>query len=179
MNIRMSSKDFSVRPALWARIEKKINKLSRYFPEDVEVQVRLTGEGRRRIAEITIPIKGTILRAEESTNDMYQSIDSALVKIERQIRRHRTRLEKRLRDDAFTDDIPSFYEELEPEPEEENPRLVRTKTYPVKPMTVDDAIDQLEMLGHTFFIFVNAETEKTCVLYQRKDGNLGLLEPEE
>ena len=162
MNIRMSSKDFSVFPALWARIEKKINKLGRYFDPDTEVQVRLSAEGKRRIAEITIPFKGGILRAEECTNDMYQSIDNALIKIERQIRRHRTRLQKRLREDAFEVAEPEFYEEFEPD--EENPRIVRT-------------IDQMEMLGHTFFVFVNSETDDVCVLYQRKDGNLGLLEP--
>ena len=167
MNIRMSSKDFSVFPALWARIEKKINKLGRYFDPDTEVQVRLSAEGKRRIAEITIPFKGGILRAEECTNDMYQSIDNALIKIERQIRRHRTRLQKRLREDAFE----------VAEPDEENPSIVRTKTYPVKPMSVEDAIDQMEMLGHTFFVFVNSESDEVCVLYQRKDGNLGLLEP--
>ncbi len=176
MNIRMSSKEFSVSPALWARIERKINKLSRYFDPNVEAQVRLSAEARRRIAEITIPFKGGILRAEESTQDMYQSIDSALIKIERQIRRHRTRLEKRLREDAFENDVPEFYEEFEPE--EPTPKLVRTKRYPMKPMNVEDAIDQMEMLGHSFFIFVNAESSKACVIYRRNDGNLGLLEPE-
>jgi len=172
----MSSKDFAVSPALWARIERKINKLSRYFNPNVEVLVRLTTEGKRRIAEITIPFKGGILRAEESTADMYQSIDSALIKVERQIRRHRTRLEKRLREDAFAVDTPEFYDEYEPE--EIAPKLVRTKQYPAKPMGIEDAIEQMEMLGHAFFIFMNSETEKACVLYRRTDGNLGLLEPE-
>ncbi|MDR0928844.1 MAG: ribosome-associated translation inhibitor RaiA [Oscillospiraceae bacterium] len=176
MNIRMSSKDFAVSPALWARIERKINKLSRYFEPNVEVQVRLTAEGKRRIAELTIPFKNVILRAEESTGDMYQSIDSALIKVERQIRRHRTRLEKRLREDAFAEEAPEFYEEFEPD--EPTPKLVRTKHYPVKPMSVEDAIDQLSMLGHNFFIFINSDTNKTCLIYQRTDGNLGLLEPE-
>lgn len=176
MNIRMSSKEFAVSPALWARIERKIGKLSRYFDPNVEVQVRLTAEGKRRIAEITIPFKGGILRAEESTTDMYQSIDSALIKVERQIRRHRTRLEKRLREDAFTEEAPEFYEEFEPD--EPAPTIVRSKRYPVKPMSIEDAIDQMAMLGHTFFIFINAETEQACVIYQRTDGNLGFLEPE-
>jgi len=176
MNIRMSSKDFAVSPALWARIERKINKLSRYFDPNVEVQVRLTAEGKRRIAEITIPFKGGILRAEESTGDMYQSIDSALIKVERQIRRHRTKLEKRLREDAFVDEAPEFYEEFEPE--DPMPKIVRSKRYPIRPMSVEDAMDQMSMLGHTFFIFMNSDTERACVIYQRTDGNLGLLEPE-
>ena len=176
MNIRMSSKDFAVSPALWARIERKINKLSRYFDSNEEVQVRLTAEGKRRIAEITIPFKAGMVRAEESTGDMYQSIDSALIKIERQIRRHRTRLEKRLREDAFAEEAPEFYEEFEPD--DPAPKLVRTKHYPVKPMSVEDAVDQISLLGHTFFIFLNSETNRACVIYQRKDGNLGLLEPE-
>lgn len=177
MNIRMSSKDFAVSPALWARIERKIDKLSRYFNPNVEAQVRLTAEGKRRIAEITVPFKGGILRAEESTGDMYQSIDSALIKIERQIRRHRTRLEKRLREDAFANEAPEFYEEFEPE--EPMPQIVRTKRYPTKPMSIEDAVDQMAMLGHTFFVFINSDTGATCVLYQRTDGNLGLLEPED
>ena len=176
MNIRMSSKDFAVSPALWARIERKINKLSRYFDPNVEVQVRLTAEGKRRIAEITIPFKGGMLRAEESTGDMYQAIDSALIKIERQIRRHRTRLEKRLREDAFIEEAPEFYEEFEPD--DPAPKIVRMKQYPIKPLMIEDAVDQMSMLGHAFFIFINAETDKACVLYQRTDGNLGLLEPE-
>ena len=176
MNIRMSSKDFAVSPALWARIERKINKLSRYFNPNVEVQVRLTAEGKRRIAEITIPFKGGILRAEENTGDMYQAIDNALIKVERQIRRHRTRLEKRLREGAFAEETPEFYEELEPD--EPAPKLVRTKQYPVKPMSVEDAVDQMSMLGHAFFIFINSDTNEVCVIYQRADGNLGLLEPE-
>lgn len=177
MNIRMSSKDFAVSPSLWARIERKINKLSRYFDPNVEVQVRLTAEGKRRIAELTIPFKGGLLRAEESTGDMYQAIDSALIKIERQIRRHRTKLEKRLREGAFTEEAPEFYEEFEPE--EPTPRLVRIKQYPAKPMSIEDAIEQMAMLGHTFFIFINSDSNKACVIYQRTDGNLGMLEPEE
>ena len=169
-------KGMEVTDSLKARVEKKLTKLERYFQDDVEAQIRISQErGNRNIVEITISVGSVILRAEEVSNDMYMSIDRAVDKLNRQIRRHRTRLEKRLREDAFEVAEPEFYEEFEPD--EENPRIVRTKSYPVKPMSVEDAIVQMEMLGHTFFVFVNSETDDVCVLYQRKDGNLGLLEP--
>ena len=177
MKIILSAKNFPVSPKLTARIERKINKLSRYFSPSTEVQVRLSAEkGDRRLCEITIPFEGGVLRAEECTDDMYQSVDHVLVKIERQIHRHRTKLEKRLREGAFQPEVPEYFEQLPVEDEER--ALVRTKHYPIKPMDVEDAIDQMQMLGHAFFVFVNSETQATCVLYQRKDGNYGLLEPE-
>lgn len=177
MQIIFSAKNFPVSQKLYARIERKIDKLSRYFNPSVEVQVRLSAEtGNRRICEITIPFDGGVLRAEECSDDMYQSVDRVLVKIERQIHRHRTKLEKRLRDDAFQPELPEYFEQLPVEEEEH--KLVRTKNYPAKPMNVEDAIVQMEMLGHSFFVFVNSETQATCVLYQRKDGDYGLLEPE-
>lgn len=177
MQIIFSAKNFPVSQKLYARIERKIDKLSRYFNPSVEAQVRLSSEsGNRRICEITIPFEGGVLRAEECSDDMYQSVDRVLVKIERQIHRHRTKLEKRLRDDAFQPEYPEYFEQLPPD--EEAHKLVRTKSYPAKPMNVEDAIVQMEMLGHSFFVFVNGETQATCVVYQRKDGDYGLLEPE-
>ena len=181
MNIRMSSKDFSVFPALWERIERKINKLGRYFDPDTEVQVRLSAEGKRRIAEITIPFKGGILRAEECTNDMYQSIDNALIKIERQIRRHRTRLEKRLRQGAFERSLDGEITTFAPEePEEGEYTIVRSKKFSLKPMTREEAILQMNLLGHSFFAFRDEENEgKFAVVYHRNDGGYGIIEDEE
>lgn len=168
-------RDLEVTDALKDRAEKKLSKLARYFQDDVEALIRLSQQrGGRNTAEITISVGSLLLRAEESTNDMYVSIDSAVDKLNRQIRRHRTKLEKRLRTGAFE---PEEAAEAEA-PEEENFRLVRTKTFPVKPMSVEDAIAQMDLLGHNFYLFENSETDTLCVLYRRNDGDYGLLQPE-
>lgn len=170
-------KGMEVTDSLKARVEKKLTKLERYFQDDVEAQVRLSQErGNRNIVEITISVGSVILRAEEVSNDMYMSIDRAVDKLNRQIRRHRTKLEKRLRAGAFE---PVAEEQPEAEEEEvASYNLVRVKKFPVKPMHVDDAIAQMELLGHTFFLFLNEETDSMCVLYLRSDGSYGLLQPE-
>ena len=169
-------KGMEVTDSLKARVEKKLTKLERYFQDDVEAQIRLSQErGNRNIVEITISVGSVILRAEEVSNDMYMSIDRAVDKLNRQIRRHRTKLEKRLRAGAFE---PVANEPAEPEEEVATYDLVRVKKFPVKPMHVDDAIAQMELLGHTFFLFMNEETDSMCVLYLRSDGSYGLLQPE-
>ena len=142
--------------------------------------IRLTREkNNRRTCEITVPIDGVILRSEYSSDDnLYISIDQALAKIERQIHKHRTKLSKRLKEDAFQSTELEYTEELET-PEEPRRKIVRNKTFSIRPMSVDDAIFRMELLGHGFFVFVNADTDQTNVLYLRKDGDLGLLEPEE
>ena len=172
MKFVYASKDMAVSDSLKSRVEKKLSKLERYFREEPEATIRFkVQKGARNIVEITVNASGVILRAEESSNDMYLSIDHAVDKLESQIRRHRTKLEKRIR----TAELEPVMEA--PAYEEQSYDIVRTKKFAVKPMSVEDAIDQMEMLGHTFFVFVNSETDDVCVLYQRKDGNLGLLEP--
>ena len=157
------------------RAEKKLSKLERYFSQEPEAIVRFKQQrGGRNIAEITMSVNGLILRAEESSNDMYLSIDRAVDKLESQIRRYRTKMGKQLREARA--ETPAQIEE--PVYEEASFDVVRTKRFSVKPMDVDDAITQMELLGHSFFAFVNIETGRTNVLYLRKDGNLGLLEPE-
>ena len=117
---------------------------------------------------------GLILRAEENSNDMYLSIDRAVDKLESQIRRYRTKMGKHLRDPK--PEAPE--EKVEPVYEEASYDVVRVKKFSVKPMDVDDAITQMELLGHNFFLFMNAETGSMCVLYRRNDGSYGLLVPE-
>ncbi len=176
MILNLNGRNMQITDSLRAQIEKRAAKLERLFRAETEVQVRLSQErGNRNIAEITVPLRGVILRAEETTTDMYVSIDKAFDKIVRQIRRHRTKLEKGLHAEAFAVPIEEVPEE---EVETENPKLVRVKRFPVKPMAVDDAIAQMEMLGHSFYLFLNIETESACVVYKRQDGNYGLLEPE-
>lgn len=155
--------------------EKKARKLERYFKDDTEVHVMLSIEKGRHIAEVTVPFDGVLLRTEEVSGDMYNSIDAAIKKLERQIRRHRTKLEKRLRDGAL--DAESIYGDLG-DVREDNSKLVRRKKFPVKPMMVEEAELQMDMLGHDFFVFVNGETGDVNVLYRRKDGDVGLIEPE-
>lgn len=179
MKLSIYGKNMVVTENITKRIEKKTAKMSRYLLPDTEMQVRMRKEKNdRRVVEITVPMgNNVILRAEASEQDnLFLAIDQALAKMERQIHRHRTKLEKRLKEDAFKPAEPEYIEEELLE--EDAPKIVRHKTFPVRPMSVDDAIIQMELLGHSFFAFVNVETERTNILYQRKDGNLGLLEPE-
>ena len=173
MKFVYASKDMAVSDSLKSRAEKKLSKLERYFREEPEATIRFkVQKGARNIIEVTMNAGGVILRAEESSNDMYLSIDRAADKLESQIRRHRTKLEKRIRT-----------AELEPMPEtpvyeEQNYDIVRVKKFSVKPMSVEDAITQMELLGHNFFLFMNEDGEKMNVLYRRNDGAYGLLQPD-
>ena len=174
MKFVYSAKGMEVSDSLQARVEKKLGKLDRYFDREAEAIVRLRQQkGGRNIAEITVSVSGMILRAEESSNDMYLSIDRAVDKLESQLRRYRTKMEKHLRDT-----IPAP-EEATPAYEEASFEVVRTKRFAVKPMEVEDAITQMELLGHNFFLFKNAATDTMNVLYRRNDGSYGLLVPEE
>ncbi len=177
MRISITGKNLEISDYLRDLVEKKVAKLDRYFPQDTEAQVTLSVEKNRHIVEVTIPIDGGVIRGEEVTGDMYASIDNVLDKLEKQILRHRTRLEKSLRSGAFRYDAPLFggsYEELD---EEDGPRIVRVKRFNIKPMSEEEAMLQIEMVGHSFYVFINSDTEQINVLYKRKDGNYGLIEP--
>ena len=175
MKFVYSGKDV-VSESLQARTEKKLSKLERYFSQEPEAIVRFKQQrGGRNIAEITMSGSGLILRAEENSTDMYLSIDRAVDKLESQIRRYRTKLGKRVRDAKA--EAPETA--AEPVYEEASFDVVRTKKFAVKPMEVEDAITQMELLGHNFFLFMNSETETMNVLYRRNDGSYGLLIPEE
>ena len=179
MRISITGKNLEISDYLRDLVEKKVGKLDRYFPQDAEAQVTLSVEKNRHIVEVTIPFDGGVIRGEEVTGDMYASIDNVLDKLEKQIIRHRTRLEKSLRSGAFKFDEPVFsgsYEEIE---EEDGPRIVRVKRFNIKPMSEEEAMLQIEMVGHSFYVFINSETNAMNVLYKRKDGNYGLIEPEE
>lgn len=180
MKLSINARNMEVTAGMTKRIEKKTATMSRYLKADTEMLVRMRKEKNdRRVVEITVPMgNNVILRSESSADDnLFLAIDQALAKIERQIIRHRTKLEKKLKEDAFTDIVPEYVDEelVNEEPER---KIVRQKTFPVRPMSVEDAIIQMEMLGHSFFVFINADTDRTNVLYLRKDGDLGLLEPE-
>lgn len=178
MKLTINARNMSVTPAITQRIEKKTATMSRYLWPETELQVKMRKEkDDRRVVEITVPMgKNVILRSEASAEDnLFLAIDQALAKMERQIRKHRTKLGKNLREEAFSE-VPEY---IEDEPtEDEDRKVVRRKSFPVRPMSVEDATIEMELLGHSFFVFVNIDTDRTNVLYLRKDGNLGLLEPE-
>jgi putative sigma-54 modulation protein len=180
MKTAITGKNMNVSPAVTARVLRKTEKMGRYLDQNTEMIVHLTREkNNRRTCEITVPFDGVVLRAEASNDDnLYFSIDQALAKVERQIHKHRAKLSKRLREDAFHSEELEFTEEIDTQADARR-KIVRTKTFPVRPMSVDDAVFQMDLLGHSFFAFVNADTDQINVLYLRKDGDLGLLEPEE
>lgn len=178
MKLSIQARNMSVTPAITQRIEKKTETMGKYLWPETEMQVRMRKEkNNRRVVEITVPMgKNVILRSESSADDnLFLAIDKALAKMERQIRKHRTKLGKNLREEI--PDVPEYIEEDQGEEEKER-KVVKQKTFPVRPMSVEDAAIEMELLGHSFFAFVNIDTDRTNVLYLRKDGDLGLLEPE-
>ncbi len=184
-NIRGENLD--VTDALKDYVEKKLEKLTRYFTTPTEAQtayVNLKVNNEKQKVEVTIPMPSLLLRAEDINGDMYAAIDLVVDKLERQIRKHKTKLNRRGR--AKEGGIGEYFKTLEG-PEAEAPvyeedeaelELVRTKRFTLKPMDTEEAILQMDMLGHAFFVFSDAETGNTNVVYRRKDGRYGLIEPE-
>ena len=152
---------------------KKLEKLEKYFPHDTEAQVMMSVEKSRHNIEITIPYRGGVIRGEETTADMYASIDNVIAKLDRQILKHKTKLSKTLRYEEQED-----IEEYDDEYDGSGPEIVKVKRFSMKPMSVEEAMLQMDLLGHSFFVFTNGETGDINVLYSRKDGNYGLIEPD-
>jgi len=177
MNIRITGKNFDVTDALKERVNKKLGKLDKFFKPGTEAQVTMSMQRNRYILEVTIITGGITLRAEVNEDDMYTCIDKAQDILERQIRKHKTRLAKRLYEGVL-DQPDAFRPDIDDVEEEKEFRVVRTKRFAVKPMPVEEAILQMNLLGHEFFVFSNAETNQVNVVYKRKDGNYGLIEPE-
>ncbi|MGI6665792.1 MAG: ribosome hibernation-promoting factor, HPF/YfiA family [Christensenellaceae bacterium] len=172
MRLSIVGKGMAVSDYLESMVEKKASKLEKFFKDDTEVIITLSIEKMRHIAEVTVPFyDGTFLRTEETSGDLYSSVDAAIKKLERKIKKHKTRLQKDLHEKAY-DYIEVEYEE------ETAPEVVRQKSYSLKPMDIEEAGEQMELLGHNFFVFTRAETGDVNVLYRRKDGDYGLLEPE-
>ncbi len=174
MITNISSKNITPSDALKDMINKKIRKLDKYFNADTQADIVLSVERSRHIIEVTIPNEGVLLRAQEVTDDMYTSIDNVMEKLEKQITRHRTRLEKRHRG------TPSKFSAAgldAPGADPHEPRIVRTKRFAIKPLDPEEAALQMQLLDHDFFVFLNAHTEEVNVIYRRHDGDLGLIEP--
>lgn len=178
MRINTRGKNMEVTPALQDYLEKRLGKLEKYFESDIEANITMSIARESHIVEVTISIDGLLLRGEEVSPDMYASVDSVVDKLERQIHKHKTKINRKLRQQG----VKELSEQLAPVPveeeeEETEPGIVRTKRFVMKPMQVEEAILQMDLLGHSFFVFNNAETEELNVIYKRKDGNYGLIEP--
>ncbi|MDQ0285103.1 putative sigma-54 modulation protein [Desulfofundulus luciae] len=172
MKVQVRGRNVEVTNALKEYVEKRLGKLVKYLDLIEEAQVTLTVEKDSHRVEVTIPINGIILRGEESTGDMYASIDLVVEKLEKQIERYKGRLYRRL--GRQNTEVKAG----DNKKEEDGPQIVRTKRFAMKPMSVDEAVMQMNLLGHSFFVFSNADTEKVNVVYRRRDGNYGLIEPE-
>ena len=174
MAITVRGKNLDITPALRDYVEKRVKKVTKYFDKTGDIAVILKVEKGSHQVEVTVPVDGILLRGEESTADMYASIDQVMDKIEKQIEKHKTKLTKKFRGGGFRADVASTVTV----PEVEDEIIVRTKKFAVKPMDPEEAILQMELLGHNFFVFTSAETDAITVIYKRKDGNYGILEPE-
>ncbi len=173
MNINLRGKNIEVTDALKDYVQKRIGKLEKYLGTLQEAQVTLVVEKNDHRVEVTIPVSGMIIRGEESSGDMYASIDLVFEKLEKQVNKYRGKISKKIRGlTAAEAATPGAWErDIEDE-------VVKTKRFAVKPMPVEEAIMQMNMLGHSFYVFSNAETEDVNVVYKRKDGKYGLIEPE-
>ena len=174
MRYRISGKNIDVTEGLKEAIYDKIGKLEKFFNPDTEVIVTLSVEKLRQKIEVTIPVKGSVIRAEQVSDDMYVSIDLVEEIIERQMRKYKTKL---MNQAHASGDFQQAFLDMEAEPEEDI-RVVRTKRFAMKPMDVEEACVQMELLGHNFFVFLNAETEEVNVVYKRKGNTYGLIEPD-
>ncbi|MBR5420653.1 MAG: ribosome-associated translation inhibitor RaiA [Lachnospiraceae bacterium] len=174
MKFIIAGKNIEVTEGLRSAVEDKIGKLEKYFAEDTEVHVTLSVEKERQKIEVTIPVKGSIIRSEQVSNDMYVSIDLVEEIIERQLKKYKTRLTDK------EQGAGSFKQEYLDKDfmDEEEVKIIRTKKFDIKPMYPEDACVQMELLGHSFFVFCNAETDQVNVVYKRKGNTYGLIEPE-
>ena len=174
MRYTITGRNVNVTPGIRKAVEEKIGKLDRYFNPDTEVIVTLIVQKDRQKIEVTIPVKGNIIRAEESSSDMYVSIDLVEEVIERQLKKYKNKIiDKKQSAQAFSD----YFINEETEDDEEI-QIVKTKRFGIKPMDPEEACVQMELLNHNFYVFLNAETEEVNVVYKRKGHSYGLIEPE-
>ena len=175
MKFIIIGKNIEVTPGLRAAVEDKIGKLEKYFTPETEVHVTLSVEKDRQKIEVTIPVKGSIIRSEQVSNDMYVSIDLVEEVIERQLKKYRTKLVTKQQNAAAVFKQDFLDEKSE---DDEEIKIIRTKKFDMKPMYPEDACVEMELLGHDFYVFINAETEDVNVVYKRKGNTYGLIEPE-
>ena len=174
MNYTVSGKNIEITNGLREAVVDKLSKLERYFTPDTEVNVTLSVEKDRQRIEVTIPIKGTIIRAAQVSNDMYASIDLVEAVLERQLRKYKNKIVDQKQSAMALSQV--FMEEETGE--EDEIKIVRSKRFGIKPMDPEEACIQMELLGHDFFVFLNAENDEVNVVYKRKNGSDGLIGPE-
>ena len=176
MKFIIIGKNIEVTQGLRKSVQNKLGKLERYFTPDTEIHVTLSVQRERQKIEVTIPVKGDIIRSEQESNDMYVSIDLVEEVIERQLRKYKNKLIARHQEGVnFKHE---FYEGEDITEDDNEIKIVRTKRFGFKPMYPEDACVQMELLGHDFYVFCNAETDEVNVVYRRKNGSFGLIEPE-
>lgn len=175
MRIKITGRNIDLTDGLKAAVEDKLNKLEKYFTPETDVYVTLSVEKERQKVEVTIPMKGNYIRSEQVSNDMYVTIDLVEEVIERQLKKYRTKLITKQQNVTSV-----FKQEFldEKADEDEEIKINRVKKFDMKPMYAEDACVQMELLGHDFFVFINAETEEVNVVYKRKGNTYGLIEPE-
>lgn len=178
MKIKIFGKNIKVTDAIRADIEKKLGKLNKYLAEDTDVNVTVSVDKEEQKVEVTIPVKGNIIRAEEATTDMYASIDLVEEAIERQLIKYKKKVidKKKAARESFKSDF--FDAEYDYDDDDEGVQIVKTKRFGIKPMDPEEACVQMDLIGHGFFVFLNAETDEVNVVYKRKNGTYGLIEPE-
>ena len=176
MRFIITGRNIDVTPGLKTAVEDKLGKLEKFFKPDTEVNVTLSVEKDRQKIEVTIPVKGNIIRSEQVSSDMYVSIDLVEEIIERQLKKYKNKLLA-----SQLGNKESFRKEFVEEDyaDDEEVKIVRTKKFDIKPMYPEDACIQMELLGHSFFVFCNAETDQVNVVYKRKGNTYGLIEPED
>ena len=173
MKITVTGKNIVITDALKNAVVKKLSRLDKYFNPDVEAHATLSVQKNRQKIEVTIPFNGVILRGEVESGDMYASIDLVLDKLEKQIRKQKTKLLKRNNSESLR-----FQFIPDDKGEDEEHKIVRTKKFAMKPMSSEEAVLEMELLGHNFFVYRDAENGEVNVVYKRRDGNYGLIEPE-
>lgn len=176
MKLHLKGKNVQVTDGIRDYAEKRFQKLEKYFEKDFDVNATMSVEGDLHKIDVVILISGLVLKGEDKTRDMYNSIDNVVDKLERQIRKYKTRINRKGKQiDPKDEFIPLA--EME-EMDEDLPRIVKTKRFAIKPMSNEEAVLQMGLLGHSFFVFLNAETDEVNVIYKRNDGQYGLIEPE-
>lgn len=173
MKYTIIGKNIEVTDGLKSAIYEKLGRLEKFFAEDTDAHVTFAVEKERQKVEVTIPMKGHVIRAEQASEDMYVSIDMVVEVIERQVTRYKKKITDKEQASFFNDDFLS--EDVE---DEDEIKIIRTKNFAVKPMYPEDACLQMELVGHNFYVFLNAETDAVNVVYKRKGNTYGLIEPE-
>lgn len=176
MRFIITGRNIDITEGLKSAVEEKLGKLDRFFAPETEVNVTLSVEKERQKIEVTIPVKGNIIRSEQVSSDMYVSIDLVEEVIERQLKKYKNKLIDKKRNVA--DFAPEYVDEDEEILEEEEVKIIRAKKFGIKPMNAEEACVQMELLGHEFYVFLNSDTNEVNVVYKRRDGAYGLIEPE-